>query len=436
MRILIVLCLGVSTVVCAQQKNTLPLMPPPKASEGNPSKFENQFLAIQVFPEWTVATSNDQTLNLLKGKYLLLINPMFTHASGVIGGRFSEIVGGKQSIDAVMRNVDQPAGGFECSQWPPEEIVVTKEITLRNLYTDSSKGDNGCRFPSSGQPVWFGSYFSREGSESDCAITLTYDTNDINSLPKKGSSELALIFREVAQMLKTLELKPPIVISKVDPQSVAPGMTVTIYGSGFNLFNQASVVQFRAFPNNPMPAPTVAPDGQSLAFQVPTSINTISCPAGRIDVGEFCVPIPANHVDTNDCPPRRDGSTNFCGKPIPPGTYQIWVAAEGSGIISNSVPLMVTEPKPSPVSVSRLYPNQLVSADDTITVRGSGFTSTGNTVQIGSAVVANLNSPDRKTIVFQAPTPAGESFIPGIRIYKASVSNANGQSNSISFDYR
>jgi len=144
MRILIVLCLGVSTVICAQQKNTLPLMPPPKALEGNPSKFENQFLAIQVFPEWTVATSNDQTLNLLKGKYLLSINPMFTHASGVIGGRFSEIVGGKQSIDAVMRNVDQPAGAFECSQWPPEEIVVTKEITLRNLYTDSSKGDNGC----------------------------------------------------------------------------------------------------------------------------------------------------------------------------------------------------------------------------------------------------------------------------------------------------
>jgi len=53
-----------------------------------------------------------------------------------------------------------------------------------------------------------------------------------------------------------------------------------------------------------------------------------------------------------------------------------------------------------------------------------------------SDVVANVNSPDGRTIAFQAPAPAGESFIPGIRIYRTSVSNANGQSNSISFDYR
>lgn len=86
--------------------------------------------------------------------------------------------------------------------------------------------------------------------------------------------------------------------------------------------------------------------------------------------------------------------------------------------------------------MSLLYPNYLVSEGDTITVRGSGFTSTGNTIKIGSTVVTNLSSPDGKTITFQAPGPAGSSFIPGIRIYHASLSNANGQSNSISFDYR
>jgi len=59
-------------------------------------------------------------------------------------------------------------------------------------------------------------------------------------------------------------------------------------------------------------------------------------------------------------------------------------------------------------------------------------------MKIGTAVINHIPSPDRKTITFQAPVPvpAGTSFIRGIRIYKASVSNANGESNSISFDYR
>jgi hypothetical protein len=100
------------------------------------------------------------------------------------------------------------------------------------------------------------------------------------------------------------------------------------------------------------------------------------------------------------------------------------------------VSLIVAAPKPSPVSISLLYPNYLVSEGDTITVRGHGFTSSGNAVQIGSARVTNLSSADGKTITLQTPAPAGSSFIRGIRIYNASVYNANGHSNSISFDYR
>lgn len=437
MKALIALCLGFSTVLCAQQKSTSPSVPflEPQ-TRTRPNEFENQYLKIQILPGWTVATSGDQTLNLIDGKYLLSINPMFVHASGVIGGRFSEIVRGKESIDAVMGNVDQPAGGFECAEWPPEELIVTRTMSLRNLYTDSSKVNNGCTFPRGGQPIWFGSYFSAEGSESDYAITLTFRTKDVNDLPMKGTRELKHVLTEVTQMLRSLQLNPPIVVSKLDPPTASPGATVTIYGSGFNALNQAAEVRFHEFPNNPMPAPTVAADGRSLTFQVPTSINMISCPPERIDVNEWCVPIPANHVDLNDCPPRLDGSTNFCGIPIPPGIYQISVTLGSSGISSNSVSFTVIAPKPSPVSISLLYPNYLVSEGDMITVRGNGFTSSGNTIKIGSAVVTNLSSPDGKTITFQAPAPAGSSLIPGIRIYNASVSNANGHSNSISFDYR
>jgi hypothetical protein len=83
-----------------------------------------------------------------------------------------------------------------------------------------------------------------------------------------------------------------------------------------------------------------------------------------------------------------------------------------------------------------LHPNYLVSQGDTVTVRGSGFTPTDNTVQIGSAKVAGVSSPDGKTLTFRAPAADGSTFIRGIQIYKAWVFNDNGRSNLISFDYR
>jgi hypothetical protein len=184
------------------------------------------------------------------------------------------------------------------------------------------------------------------------------------------------------------------------------------------------------------PDPKIAADGKSLTFQVPDSIDTISCQSERILAKGFCVPAPANHVNVNDCPPKSDGSTNFCGIPIPPATYQISVTAEGFGVSSNPVPFMVSAPKPRSVSISLIYPNYVASAGDTIAIRGSGFTSTGNTVKIGSATVDDIPSPDGKTITFRAPAPSGDSLIRGIRTYKASVSNAYGESNSITFDYR
>jgi IPT/TIG domain len=296
------------------------LLNPPAEAKAKP-EFENQYLKIGLSPGWTMAASGDQVLNLIRGKYILSIDPMFTHASGIIGGRFSEFASGKQSIEAVMGNVDQPAGGFECAAMPADAIVVNESLSLANLYTDSSKVGNGCVFPSSGRPVWFGSVFSGPGSESDYAITLTYSSSEVNALPSKDSLELRRVFGEVREMLETLQLKPPIIISKIDPESSSPGARVTIYGSGFNLFNHGAEVRFKEFPNNPMSAPVIAADGNSLTFEVPTSINTISCPRGRIDVNEWCVPTPPNHVDVDDCPSKPDGSTNFCGKPMPPGSF-------------------------------------------------------------------------------------------------------------------
>jgi hypothetical protein len=43
-------------------------------------KFENQYLTMTIRPEWTVGPSVDQTLNIVHGKCLVSINPIFTHA--------------------------------------------------------------------------------------------------------------------------------------------------------------------------------------------------------------------------------------------------------------------------------------------------------------------------------------------------------------------
>ena len=110
------------------------------------TKFENQYLTMTILPGWTVTPSEDQKLNIVHEKYLLTIDPIFTHASGIICGRFEDVAHGP-SVDAVMSNTDHPAGGFECSQWPPEAMIVTKTMSLSNLYTDSSKSEKWLYFP-------------------------------------------------------------------------------------------------------------------------------------------------------------------------------------------------------------------------------------------------------------------------------------------------
>jgi hypothetical protein len=403
-----------------------------RSAPGTGKRIDNLYLTMTILSGWTVGPSVDQKLNLTQGKYLLIINPIFTHASGVEGGRFSEIVEGMPSVDAVMRNVDQPASGAECALNQSQAPKSTQAIELGSLYTDSSKTGNGCVFPTSGPPVWFGSYSGGEGPESEYTITLSYNTADVNSLPRIGSAQLTQVLAEVVAMLKTLRLKPPIIISEVSPQSAPPGAIVTIYGSGFILGNSKPIVSFSGITEDLNAI--VAEEGKSLTFQVPSSILTVSCQEGRISIGGFCLPIPAGHVDVNDCPRKSDGSSNSCGIPIPPAIYQIRITT--GGVNAGPVPFTVTTAKPRAVLISLMYPISFVSAGDTITVRGKGFTMIGNSVRIGSAVVDNISSPDGKTITFRAPEPVGSGIIHGMQIFEASVSNANGESNSISFAYR
>ena len=403
----------------------------PQTPSSHARVFENDYVKMTVEPGWTTIASIPG-VKLTHGKYVLDINSVFVHASGV--GRLDEIIGEMPSVKAVMANVEGP-WPTSCAQ--ADVTNLSGALSLANLYTDKSMTGQDCTFPSDDRPAWFGSYLVGEGSESAYTITLAYDSADVNALPKRGSRELQGVLSEVDAMLKTLVMKPPILITSIEPQSAAPGAGVTLRGTGFNLASLNEAVSFKDFPNTSMLQPKIAADGKSVTFTIPTSLQRISCPQpGYIEVGEDCVQPPPNYVEVNECPRPPQSSAkpvNFCAVPFPPGTYQIWVT--GSMVRSNAVTLRITEPPTTPVVIALMYPTYGLVAGTMITVRGVGFTRTGNTMKIGDAVVRDVASADGKTLVFAAPSPAPVTASPAIWEYQASVGNSNGESNSILVNY-
>ncbi len=414
-------------VVLAAMKVSFAQSPPAMGSH-----FENEYVRVTIVPGWTVDASSPPLVKVAHGNYVLTINPILTHSRAF--GSLEDIASGLPSVEAVMREVDGP-WMTSCAQ--PGKMIVTSRIQMRPLYTYETKPnvDYGCKFPSDGKPAWFGSYSMGAGPESEYIIALAYDTNDVNALPKRDSPELRQVLRDVDRMMKTCELKAPIVISRIEPQTAAPGAMVTLYGSGFALKYFNLEPRFMVLPDLTMAPPAVASDGKSMSFRIPPSKNIMACAGpGYVDVGGNCVPVLPEQVGMIECPQVNDRHPTFCGVPFPPGTYRIQVV--GEMVRSNEAPLTVTAPKPTPVSISLLYPNVGVLPGDTIRVSGKGFTATGNTVSIGSALVSNVPSPDGSTLEFDAPHPAGDSFISGQYYFEASVANEKGKSNSITLSYQ
>ncbi|MGB7167892.1 MAG: hypothetical protein WA374_00365 [Acidobacteriaceae bacterium] len=427
-RLLLSFCLILATV--------LPAQTPPSA----PSRarlYDSPYLSIRILPGWTLQPSKNKTdpvpndccvLTLAHGSFVLVINPIFEHTSGGIGGRMSDILGGQPSVDAVLGNDDPEHTSDICAQsW---ETPVTKTITLENLYLDPSNRSGDCRLPFPSQPVWFASFFGGPGPETDFSIALTYNSGKIDALPHKNSPEFAEVLGQTVVMLRTLRLKPPIVITRVVPAAAPPGATVTVYGAGLALPGQDTAAFFRELPTGATLDTQVAPDGKSLTFVVPLSIASVSCPPARTWINEFCLPTPPRHDDANDCPRRPDGRSNFCDTPLPPATYRLAILEEGLTIVSDSVPFTVTPPPPTPVTLRLLYPSQFVSPDDRITLRGRGFTPSGNTVHLGLVLIPDLQSVDGTTLTFPASRANAASRIPVF------VSNATGRSNILTLSFR
>ncbi len=187
-------------------------------------------------------------------------------------------------------------------------------------------------------------------------------------------------------------------ISYLSPASGITGSQVTIYGTGFNSTYSCTTY--------PCPG------------YYPSSTNTINF-GGNI--------IPSVY--------SSNGTTlTFIVPYVNSGIYPVYVTNTNG--TSNSVNFTVTAGSQgfSP-TISYISPTS-GSIGSQATIYGSGFTLSGNTVNIGSASVYNLSSFSNSSITFTIPSNVGTIYCiqaPCAQNFNVSVTNANGTSNPVNF---
>lgn len=181
------------------------------------SWYDGGMLRLKLVAGWkaTVVDSSGYpgAVNVRKGKYILYINPRAQQASGVEGGRFSEIAMGAPSIDAVITEhpvppCNEPVRGGAYGTWVRED-----------LYVDANTTAAWCRKPPTDKSVWYFSYITTEvggyfnyyeaGEPIALVVTAAYDSMVLSELPERGSSELERILGEVGQMAETISIIKP-----------------------------------------------------------------------------------------------------------------------------------------------------------------------------------------------------------------------------------
>lgn len=198
-------------------------------------------------------------------------------------------------------------------------------------------------------------------------------------------------------------------IASISPATAAIGSTVTVSGSGFSLaentinFGVSTVIKVAATTN------------QLLTFTVPS----ITHPA--------CLDFGCKIVQTA----------------IVPGKYL--VSIKNTNGISNEFALNVTDQAPTTgaPTISNILPATGVVGTQ-VSIVGSGFTTTDNTINFGdNTVITGLSSSNGTTLSFTVPSSTHPACLDlGCKIatvpitagaYNVSVTNKNGTSGSIVF---
>jgi len=177
--------------------------------------YENQYMKVVLPPGWTAKKPRrtPAAVNIAKGNYILYINTQASQASGVEGGRFSEIAMGAPSADAVVTEQPSPPCG------KAESKPALDPHTRIDLYVSKadSKSQAWCNAPSGGATVWYFSYitdaaggyfnFYVPGQNRALVITMAYSSKNVNSLPLKGSTDLDSMLSEMTLIVNSLKIK-------------------------------------------------------------------------------------------------------------------------------------------------------------------------------------------------------------------------------------
>jgi len=183
-------------------------------SNSQDTVYENQYMKVVLQPGWRATRPRriPSAVNITKGNYILYINTQATQASGVEGGRFSEIGMGAPSVDAVVTTQPSPPCGTQ------EAKPIVAPYSRQDLYV--SKADakqEWCNAPSTGATVWYfsyitnaaGGYFNDYVPDENRAlvVTMAYRSKNVDSFPAKGSPELASALSEMTAMVNSLTIK-------------------------------------------------------------------------------------------------------------------------------------------------------------------------------------------------------------------------------------
>ncbi len=189
------------------------------------------------------------------------------------------------------------------------------------------------------------------------------------------------------------------------------GSSVTVYGTGFDAYN--NTVNFGTLQIGNLPS-----NGTSITFNVPAYVS-----GGNVDMRVVNSRGTSNPLTfTVNAYGLPYGQYAYCG--YSNYGYQNYNCGSNTNTYAVSAPV-----------ISYLNPSS-GGAGAVVTVLGSGFTTTGTSVRFRTGIIANLHSPDGRSVSFTVPaqlTGFGTQVLT-LSAYNVSVVNGAGfASNSLPF---
>ena len=203
-----------------------------------------------------------------------------------------------------------------------------------------------------------------------------------------------------------------VTLTSISSNNVMPGTSVTVYGIGFDLSNNTVYVGSNAAAN------VASQNGTSLTFTVPPFVSYGTTDVHIANPRGVSNSLALNVVSTQNPCGIYGTSCGGCQY-----TQNIYGTNCGDGHVG----------APTIISISPVAGG----VNSVVTIYGSGFTASGNTVHFGNGIIANVSSQDGRGLTFTVSTVLtgfGAQQL-ALASYPVSVTNARGEtSNSIGFN--